>query len=207
MKATIGTLLLCAICTLAVAQNDSINTPTVHDTLTIPRDTVVVASTQQRAIEIYRIKNEHTAFVLLKGRTVWIQCYKPRGKLRIKRARIAECAEHSITFEPFSARFDPITYDEDELHYISFTSFERIFGAALANIVIIGVVVVVIFFVAILDLLTGGSGALVGSNFDWVPLVPFRKTINFRQTRNSMQVWEFRIVPINQVATKYLTVK
>lgn len=194
MKAiTFSIFLLSCIRDYAQTREDSVLFQTgvtkTSDTITFPKE---------MAVEIFKI-NSNKTFRIDRTRNVWVRCPNKNGKIKIKRAQLIIIHDHDMTFRPFNKNFNEITYLDTDILYIGFTSVGRIVVASVSNIVIIGAVVVITFVFVIAEIFSGSHGRVPrGPDLSFIPLVPFRKNIDFYQTSNGSRKWGIRIVEIKE---------
>lgn len=154
----------------------------------------------ERVFEVFKI-NSNKTFQLKKGCNVWVHCDNKKGKTKIKRSQITNISEHEITFKPYDNDFSEITYTDNDLMYISFTSPGRIMIASVSNVIIISAAALIYMSAVLIDLFSQGHSANSNPGFRWVPLVPFRKNIHFLETKLGEQKWCMRIVEISDASS------
>jgi hypothetical protein len=154
----------------------------------------------ERVFEAFKI-NSNKTFQLKKGCNVWVHCDNKKGKTKIKRSQITNISEHEITFKPYDKDFSEVTYTDNDLMYISFTSPGRIMIASVSNVIIISAAALIYMSAVLIDLFSQGHSVNSNPGFHWVPLVPFRKNIHFLETKLGEQKWRMRIVDISDTSS------
>lgn len=150
------------------------------------------------AMKIVKIESNKT-FQFNEGRNIWVRIKNKKGKPCVKRALILDIREHNITFKPYDENFEVVTLTESDISFIGFSSTGRAIVALVSNIILLPVYLIATFhFIGMIS-----KGDIPHGSVN-LPLIHFRKNIDFNKTERSGffgnkrgdRIWALNIVEL-----------